>query len=498
MGRNKISARLTGVIAGLSIVLLTAIPGLAQTELWSAAYGGSYNDEGYAGAAWGSGHYAILGSTYSSGAGEFDIALFKIDSDGNTVWSRTYGGADTEYGCDVKATGDGGLILVGSTQSYGAGGRDIYLVRVDSLGDTLWTKTYGGLAHDDGRAVEITPDGGFLICGSTESSGAGYSDLYLIKTDASGVVVWSRTFGGAGGDSGNDVHITLDGGFIAVGSTGSFGEGYSSIYVIRGSAAGDSLWARTYGGTKADFGNAVTGGVDGGYIIAGRTASFGAGFYDAYLVKIDDDGNFAWDKTFGGASNDYGYGIYRAMDGTYMLTGVKEGSPSRKTDVYVIKTDPSGNLIWERTYGGSQTDYGQSLFQEPGQDYLMVGYSYSSTLGGSDIYVIKIQGEATDAPEDEPWLLPEGFALNQNYPNPFNAATNISFSLASRSEVAIEIYNILGQKIYAWENLEFPAGVHSVIWEGTSFDGSPVASGIYLYRLRADEFVEMKKMVLVK
>ncbi len=477
--------------------LLIIIPSYGQDLIWSTNYGGQYNEEGHSGISTTDNCVAIIGSTFSKGAGEFDFYLLKINMAGDTLWCKTYGGADTEYGRDIKQTDDDGYIIVGSTQSYGLGGSDIYLIRTDSYGNKLWDKTYGGVTNDEGWSVEITSDDGFIICGNTDSYGAGYSDLYLIKTDSLGNTVWTRTFGGSGGESGVAVRQLADDSYIAIGSTGSFGTGYSSIYTVKADSNGDSLWAKTYGGIKADFGSDVEIAFDGSLLLCGWTASYGAGFYDAYLVKIDPDGNFLWSQAYGGAKEDRAYSVQQAMDCGYILTGIMEGSATSLLDIYVIKTDPTGNRIWERTYGGSKSDVGRVIFQEPNRDYMLIGHTYSYTSGGSDIYILKISGEATDSPED-PYTVPSGYELAQNYPNPFNMSTRIDFELPRISSVKLTICNILGQTVRDWSyDLIFP-GRNSVMWDGRDNYGIEIASGIYFYRLTAGEFIETKKMVLVK
>jgi hypothetical protein len=480
------------------LFILISLPIAGQELVWSVNYGGQYNEEGYSGTQTSDGNYAVLGNTYSKGAGKYDFYLLKINMYGDTLWSRTYGGSDTEYGYDIHRTPDGGLILAGSTQSFGSGGRDIYIIRTDQFGNTLWAQTYGGAGDDEARSVRSTSDNGFIICGTTDSYGAGYNDLYLIRINSSGDTLWTRTFGGAGGESGSSVRQTTDNGFIAIGSTGSFGDGYSSIYAIRLDAYGDSLWARTFGGTRADFGSCVEIAADGGLLIVGRTASFGAGFYDAYLVKTDADGNVEWDRTYGTARDNYAYSVYLTRDGGYLLSGVSEVSASRKLDAYLIKTDPMGYAIWERTYGGNEADYGRMVFQEQGFDYIMIGHTYSFSSGGSDIYVLKVSGEITDSPEDEAELLPEAYKLYQNYPNPFNLSTTIDFSISRRATVVLKIYNILGQEMREWKFESLPSGLHSVNWDGVDKYEREIASGVYFYRLETADYVETRKMVLLK
>ena len=155
-------------------------------------------------------------------------------------WTRTYGGTNLDEGNSVQQTSDGGYIVAGSTSSFGAGSRDVYLIKADASGDTQWTRTYGGADNDVGQSVQQTSDGGYIVASWTESFGAGVYDVYLIKTNASGDTLWTRTYGGPGDDLGQSVRQTSDGGYIVAGSTASFGAGYDDVYLIKTDANGST------------------------------------------------------------------------------------------------------------------------------------------------------------------------------------------------------------------------------------------------------------------
>ncbi|MFZ5979020.1 MAG: FlgD immunoglobulin-like domain containing protein [Candidatus Zixiibacteriota bacterium] len=480
-------------------LLSTAGPGYAQDLLWANNYGGTYNEGGYSCKVTTNGSYITLGSTYSYGTGDHDIYLLKLDSLGDTLWTRTFGGDDTDYGYDIEQTSDGGFILVGKTRSYGAGLMDVYLIRTDSLGNEIWSKTFGGTANDDGMSVRQTSDGGFIVCGTTNSFGNGYADVYLIKTNALGDMLWARAYGGAGGDLGYAVRPAAAGGYILIGTTGSFGEGYSSMYVVRTNANGDTLWTATYGGTGADLGYAVENTFDGGFVFAGATGSFGLGYYDMYLVKTDPDGWVDWDYTYGGNYDDRAYSVCPTADGGYILAGTTESFGSGMIDIYVVKTDLMGEKLWDNTFGGSKSDYGYMILEESSRAYFLVGYSYSYSAGGSDVYVAKIDGgDPTPVIDDWSETLPADFELHQNYPNPFNAVTQIEFTLSRRSDITLVVYNVLGQRVREWDFGSLPVGTYTETWDGTSDGGAEVASGVYFYMLRAENFTDTRKMILLK
>ena len=259
-------------------------------QLWDRRFGGDGWDWSNFVSPSGDGGYIITGWTDSGGAAGGDLWLIKTDKDGVREWSRSYGGFDHEEGFCVQATNDGGFIATGITATYSISEEDLWLIKTDSAGQLQWTRTYGGAGFDEGRYVEQTRDGGYIVVGSNSSRGAGETDVWLIKLTAQGEMSWSRVFGGRRRDWGHAVHQTSDGGYVIVGSTLSFGAGGSDVWLIRTDAQGIKLWDRTYGGQDLDFGNAVQPTADGGFVIAGKTHSFGAGGSDLWLIKTDSFG----------------------------------------------------------------------------------------------------------------------------------------------------------------------------------------------------------------
>jgi hypothetical protein len=497
MKRNWMTLQILVSILAMSVVLST--PALGQNLLWSGAYGGYYSEKGSACISTVNGGFMALGSTFSYGVGDWDIYALRLDSLGDTLWSKTYGGPATDYGHDILATDDGGFLIVGSSRSYGSGGKDLYLIKTSFMGDTLWTRAYGGVADDEGCSVQPVSGGGYIICGTTNSFGAGFSDFYLVRIDAAGDTLWTRAYGGAGGESGFAARATGDGGFIAIGNTGTFGEGYSSIYVVRVDAAGDTLWTGAYGGTRADFGHSIEITLDGGFLLVGATGSYGAGYYDAYLIKTDAAGVVQWEETYGGTKEDRAYSARQTADGGFILAGSTESFGSGKKDVYLVKTDPFGIELWSAAYGGTLADESRMVLTQSNGDFVVVGESYSYALGGSDLYVLKVAGnQSTSVEEPIDYALPDQFELSQNYPNPFNAGTSIQFRLERRASVALIIYNLLGQTIREFEAPDRPAGTYLVEWDGTNEFGSEVASGVYFYRLQVAGFSQTRKMLLLK
>jgi len=219
----------------------------------------------------------------------------------DTLWTRTYGGADIDRGDCVQQTSDGGYIIVGSTASFGIY-VDIYLIKTDSLGNTIWTQTYGDSGCDYGHSVKQTIEGGYVIVGSRWDTTGGYEDLaYLIKTNSDGDTLWTRTFFDAGAQS---VQQTNDDGYIFTGQLGG------DLYLIKTDSIGSTLWVKIYGGNDIDQGMDVRQTFDNGYIVVGSTHSFGAGHYDVWLLKMEPDVGIEEKRVTLFKNNDFGATIF--------------------------------------------------------------------------------------------------------------------------------------------------------------------------------------------
>lgn len=263
-------------------------------SLWAKVYGGFSWESGHCIKQTSDSGYIVVGRTYSSD--DATIWVLKLNSEGDTVWTHTYGEAWGGTGHWIDNTSDGGYIITGSIPAS-IGGCDLYLLKIDQYGDIQWSKTYGGWSYEWGRCVEQTPDHCYIITGQTSSFGSGNYNLYLIKTDEYGDSIWTKTFGGMEFDAGYSLICSSDQNVVVTGATESYGFGsysYPDVWLMKVNKNGDTLWTKTFGGFYFDAGNSVTQTRDSGYIIAGWTNSFGEGMDDVYLLKTDSEGNITW------------------------------------------------------------------------------------------------------------------------------------------------------------------------------------------------------------
>jgi len=394
-------------IKGLVIAILVSFtfsavvcPSACAASMWSKTYGGAAADTAAGETVQASdGGYAILGDTSSFGAGGSDFWLIKTDADGNMQWNKTYGGTGTETSGDMCLTSDGGYAMSGYTTSFGVGGQDFWLVKIDATGNMLWNQTYGGTGNEYAYHVEQTVDGGYALLGQTNSFGAGNNDFWLVKTDSSGNMQWNQTYGGTGNDVGVHVLQTGDGGYALAGSTASFGAGANDAWLIKTDAAGNMQWNKTYGGTGMEFGQCLEPTSDGGYAIACITTSFGAGSLDLWLVKIDSSGNMQWNQTYGGTGSDGPTHFIQTMDGGYAIVGYTSGDGQ---DAGLFKTDSAGNLQWNMTYGGTGTEISYALLETSDGGYLLTINTSSFGAGSNDIWLVKT---------NELGVVPEGLTI---------------------------------------------------------------------------------------
>ncbi len=410
MGRNKL--KLASLIILLLIlcsvlVSLTEINVAAtEPERWQQTIGGTDDDGTLSLIQTSDGGYALVGYTRSYGAGEDDFWLVKVDSSGKMQWNQTYGGAESDIAFSLLETSDGGYAIAGYTKSFGAGGDDFWLVKTDDSGNMQWNQTYGGNGNDYAFSLVQTSDGGYTVAGYTRSYGAGRDDYWLVKTDSSGNAEWNRTYGGWDDEGITSLVLCSDGGYALAGMTESFGHGSDrdDFWLVKTDSSGNMEWNQTYGGTIREYGFSLVQTPDGGYAFAGSTCSFGAGNHDSWLVKTDASGNMEWNQTYGGTEADGTTSLIQTSDGGYALLGSTESFGAGANDFWLVKTDASGNMQWNQTYGGTGSDIASSLIETSDGGYALAGYTYSNGAEKSDLWLVKTDEQGV-IPEFPSWII---------------------------------------------------------------------------------------------
>jgi hypothetical protein len=390
------------VFLAAAIVLHGACGLLAQgpDTLWTRTYGSTQNDQAYWAQETADGGYIVVGDTQFPSFGDHDVYLLKTDANGDTLWERHYGGEKDDLGRSVFQTfPDSGYLVIGITESFGAGRNDVYLIKTDADGDTLWTKTYGVVkVHDRARAAWQTSDGGYVIAGDSHHLWAGYDyDMYILRTDADGDTLWTRVYGtGRVDERAYSVRELPDGGYIVAGYTGPEDASNYDIYLMKISAAGDSLWTQTYGGSDQDYGYSVALAADGGFVVAGYSSSYGtclAEQCDVCLIKTDADGGTIWMRTYGGPKNDYAYSVQAVPGGGYIVAGATYSFSAVQRDIFLLKTDEDGGTVWSRTFGSAGHDVAQYVQITSDGNFLLAGKTSSFGMGWDDFYILKVSDD---------------------------------------------------------------------------------------------------------
>ena len=358
--------------------------------LWANSYGGSGSDTVYSIQETSSGGYIMGGSTsVSTNSGGDDAWIIKLNADGTVGWQKTYGGDNRDNVSSIIQTKEGGFAAAGSTDG-GHLREDIWVLKLKSDGTEVWKKIYGRASRDFCQSFSQTSDGGYILLGRTIT----YSnyDFWVLKLNVDGTIAWQKTYGANTNASPSSIQQTTDGGYIMSGSNHlSEGAGSSDIWISKLSPDGTIDWQKNYGGTSYDRASSVQETSDGGFIVAGSTNSFGAGYYDGLILKLNSDGTIEWQKTYGQASYDNFTSVHQASDGGYVVAGSTESFGSGGNDAWVLKLNTDGTVVWQKTYGGTSADVVRSI-QQTSVGYVVAGGTASFGLGGGDAWVLSLDG----------------------------------------------------------------------------------------------------------
>lgn len=421
-------------------LLITASFLTAADTLWTRVYGGTGNEIAYSVIEASGGHYLAAGYTTSFGAGNQDGWLLKLDKSGDTLWSKAFGGTGYDgLHCVIEST-DGGYLLVGFTESFGSGGKDVYLVKTDADGNEQWTKTYGESLQDVGYAA-CEASGGYVICGYIDGPSAwNKGDAWILKIDENGDLLWDKQYGGPGEDYCISVRPESTG-FIMSGVNSASGS--KDAWLVRIDDAGDTLWTSIFGGGGQDVSYGVGLSHDGGYVITGYADGTGAWTPgDLWIIKTDSGGAEEWRKTYSAGPENFGFDIYPTTDGGYVVAGLKG---SNGGDLWILKTDEAGDTTWTGAWGGVGRDNALSLCITSDGGYLAGGMS---TEGSSPaLYLVKTQPVLELGSPDGGENLPAGGTYTirwhvENHPQPphfFTLLYSIDGGTSYDSVIATEI-----------------------------------------------------------
>jgi len=415
---------------------------LGEVE-WVKNFGGSGEETAQAIIATTDGGYAILGFSISMDGDIVgktttvnDYWLLKLDAAGNLEWNKTYGGSKDDRGQSLAQTNDGGYILTGYAMSDDGDGsnnegfHDNWILKLDASGQIEWEKSFGFSGHDHSYDIIQTQDGGFFFIGFLDITAAradgydekgqfltrhGVGEFWGTKIDAQGNVQWRKYFGGTNNDRAHAVVQSDDGGFVLAGFSESDDfdisdtRGSYDFWVVKIASTGDLVWERSLGGSGIEISYDIAKTTDNGYVITGNTfsndfdVSKNNGESDVWLIKLDDYGNLIWEKTFGGTEYDAAQGVYTSLDGGFLIAGNSKSSDldaisnMGENDLWLIKTNSNGELIWQQTFGGADLDHGFDVIENTDKSVLFVGESSSTDFpilqnkGMSDVIVIKIK-----------------------------------------------------------------------------------------------------------
>jgi len=295
----------------------------------------------------------------------FFLSLSVISAYGQ--WAATYGGPGFDYVGSVQQTQDEGYIVAGYTDSFSTNSSyNAWVMKLNGTGTITWQKTYGVSPSSYARSVQQTQDGGFIVVGAAND------DAWIMKMDSAGVVTWQKTYGIEMYDNAYSVQQTTDGGYIVAGySQTPADEAFG--WVMKLDSTGAATWQKTYEGASWDFFRAIRQTQDGGYIVAGYTYSFGAGDNDAWVLKLNSSGDVAWQKAYGGAGGDSVYDIRQTTDEGYIVAGYTLSFGAGDADAWVLKLNSAGAVTWQKTYGGAGGDYANSIQQTSEGGYIVAG-----------------------------------------------------------------------------------------------------------------------------
>ncbi len=457
---------------------------------WINSYGDSIDECGEDVLQTSDGGYIAAGWTYSRSFHRREIYIVKTDFRGNMLWSKRYGGHEnenTEAHC-ISRTSDGCYVVCGKYTVTPRVFSKIWLLKINDNGDTLWTQMYGYAGLNDGHSALETNDGGLIILGyTTYNLPTNNSNIYLIKTDSIGDTLWTRQYRYFQINEGTSILQTAEGDFVLTGTVGP-DDYYMKALLQKTNSMGDTLWTNSFHlDNDGNFGLCVRETLDGGYAIAGYSEWMLGWNSTMYLIRTDSAGDSLWTRRVGDVYSK-AFSLQPSDDGGFVLCGVLVYH-----GVYIVKTDGFGNMLWSNIYFNAVENIGYSIKKTRDNGYIITGRAYIDSLQNTDLVLIKIDSAGNEVGNQSSPQPPLEFTLHPPYPNPFNPSTAISFKLQAASRIKLAVYDITGKEVARLAEGIYPAGAHR-----RAFDATGLSSGIYFARLQAGDFTQTKKIVLVK
>jgi hypothetical protein len=473
-------------VRALLLALSWPLMAVAQPDtLWSHTYDEGGSDYAVKALVTADQGFVIGSSSY--GTQSMDFSFIRTDGDGNVIWSHTYGTTEDDWCADFAPANDGnGWLMGGFTFPPGSFHVNALLIRVDSGGDTLWTRMLGDtVSSESAQAIFPLEDGGFLIAGDIDPLSNGMTDIYLLRLNGDGDTLWTRPLPSESAASATSLIRLTDGNFLI---SGSISGQSADFYFVKVTPTGDTLWTRQYGGAGYDLVYDAIPTADGGAVYAGLTDSYGQGG-DMYMARLSSAGDSVWAHNYGGPEEDHAHSLAATSDGGYLVFGHTDSYGALNGDAYLIKTDETGNVQWTYTYGSPDYEAFESARQLADGGVILCGNRSGASY--ADMFLLRLDNIESTVSVPE---VPGEFVLHQNYPNPFNANTAITFDLNSARRVTLSIYSMLGRQVGTLVDQVLPAGTHRLFFDAASL---PSGEYIYRLR-GEDGMVLQKKMILIK
>ncbi|MEJ5050662.1 T9SS type A sorting domain-containing protein [Chryseobacterium culicis] len=484
---------------------------------WQKALGGTQSEVANSTVQTSDGGYIMAGATSSNDGdangnhGNGDSWIVKMNSSGNIQWQKSLGGSNHDNAQSIQQTTDGGYIVAGTSNSNDGdvtgnhGNDDYWVVKLDSNGNIQWQKSLGGSNSDTAQSIQQTADGGYIVAGSSHSNDGdvsgnqGGQDYWVVKLDSTGNIQWQKSLGGSDSDQLSSIQQTSDGGYIIAGTTVStdghitVSYGNNDFWVVKLDASGNIQWEKTLGNLADNMGYSVQQTFDGGYIAASTSydlSNIENGLPDYWIIKLNSTGVIQWEKYLGGGLHDNAITIRQTPDWDYIVGGWTASNNGQVTgnhgnlDWWIVKLDPNGNLKWEKTLGGSDFEYLNSVELTNDNGYIISGSTLSTdgdvtgNHGLMDAWVVKLSPEQLGISESQKTVQPN------LYPNP---AKDFFYADHLPQESSIDIIDMSGRKIFSQKYHEKKIKINT----------NTFSEGIYMVQIKNKNKIILSKKITV-